>query len=105
VSDAAPLKVMTDQLGATAQVVDLAAKRLIDRYQQVAVEVQQLLESKWSGAAADACRAAWDEWSEGFRLTVMGLHDESTAPRLAPQQYSTTDSTASASMGSVAPAR
>ena len=86
-----PLRVSSGDLEAAAQFADDIAEHLADRYAQAADAVAALAGGGWKGAAAEACAAAWQEWSDGFRMVVMGLRDEVTAMQLAAGQYVSTD--------------
>jgi WXG100 family type VII secretion target len=85
------LRVVPADLAAAAQFADSVADQLVDRYSQTSEVVAALLDGGWKGSAADACAAAWQEWSDGFRLVVMGLRDEATAMQMAADQYVSTD--------------
>ena len=86
-----PLRVSSGDLVAAAQFADGVADQLADRYAQAAAAVAALTSGEWKGSAAEACAAAWQEWSDGFRMVVMGLRDEVTAMQLAASQYASTD--------------
>jgi WXG100 family type VII secretion target len=85
------LHVDTSALAAAGQFADRMADQLADRYSQLSAAVTTLLDSGWKGSSADACGDAWREWSDGFRLVVMGLRDEATAMQLAANQYASAD--------------
>ena len=84
------------ELCAAAQGADSTADELFERYHAVAGEVASLLDGSWKGVAADACRSAWEEWSDGFRLVLMGLRDEAEALRAAAGEYLAADGSGAA---------
>ncbi|KAA0099981.1 WXG100 family type VII secretion target [Mycolicibacterium sp. P1-18] len=85
------LRVTSERLTATASFADQVADELVNEYQRLADDVIELLDGRWTGAAADACRSAWEEWTEGFRLVVRGLHDEATAMEVSASKYDSAD--------------
>ena len=85
------LKVTADELQQHAVFADSVANQLIDRHMKLAGRMADLLSSGWTGAGAEACQAAWDEWNEGFRLMIQGLTDEAQALQLAADAYRKTD--------------
>lgn len=95
------LRVNTTNVVAVAQFADDTAGRLVDRYLQTSEEVAALLDGKWKGSAAEACSQAWQEWSDGFRLVVAGLRDESAALHAAAEQYVSTDDEGAAKIAEV----
>lgn len=88
------LRVTADELEQHAVFADSVANQLIDRHMKLAGRMADLLSSGWTGAGADACQAAWDEWNEGFRLMIQGLTDEAQALQLASTAYRNTDTDA-----------
>lgn len=95
------LRVDSTDVAAVAQFADDIASRLVDRYLQTSEEVSALLDGKWKGSAAEACSQAWQEWSDGFRLVVAGLRDESAALQEAAAQYVSTDADGAAKIAEV----
>lgn len=85
------LKVTPEELEQQAAFADAVANLLIDKHQKLSAQMVELLESRWKGAGADACHAAWSEWNKGFRLMINGLADEAQALRLAAGSYRSTD--------------
>ena len=86
------LRTSTAALMRVANKSEHAADELSDRYVALARSVASALDQeKWCGAAADACRQAWSEWSDGYRLVVMALRDEATALATAASAYHSTD--------------
>lgn len=97
---------MTDQLRVDAQEMMQAAEfadgiadTLIDRQQVLAGQMAELTDTCWQGSGADACGSAWQEWTDGFRRIIAGLHDESMALRLAASSYRNTDAHSSGTIG------
>lgn len=85
------LKVTPEELEQHAALADSVANLLIDKHQKLSGQMADLLESRWKGAGAQACQAAWNEWNKGFRLMINGLADEAQALRLAANSYRNTD--------------
>lgn len=82
-----------DALTTLAHKSEHAADQLADRYCSLSEAVAHILdEAQWRGEAATACRQAWIEWAEGYRLVVMGLRDEATALATAATAYRSADS-------------
>ncbi|WP_020099064.1 WXG100 family type VII secretion target [Mycobacterium sp. 360MFTsu5.1] len=94
------LRVNPADLTLTAQAADTTADEMFERYHAMAAEVVGLLDGRWKGAAADACRSAWDEWSDGFRLVLMGLRDEADVLRAGANEYTAADSRGAAGVSS-----
>jgi WXG100 family type VII secretion target len=92
------LHVDAPALTSAAQSADSAADRMLNRYQAVSAEVAHVLDGRWTGTAAEACRSAWDEWSEGLRMTVMALRDEAQALRSAATSYTSGDDDAASAI-------
>jgi WXG100 family type VII secretion target len=53
--------------------VHTAADRLRDDRDRVAREVDGLLDGGWSGAAASAYAAGWDDWKQAAERVLAGL--------------------------------
>lgn len=96
------LRVNPADLQTIAQAADATADELFERYHAAATEIASLLDDGWKGMAADACQSAWDEWSDGFRLTVMGLRDEAEALRVAAGEYEAADGSGAAEVSAAA---
>ncbi|MBF9349348.1 WXG100 family type VII secretion target [Mycobacteroides chelonae] len=68
--------VTPERLLEAAKFAQDTADGLIDRHQRVSQQVTALLDTGWTGQAADAYRKGWSEWDQGFRKVVTGLLHE-----------------------------
>lgn len=64
---------------------------LIDEHTALKRQVDDLLDARWTGVAADQFRAAWTQWCEGMTDVLSGLGLESAAIALTRAELDGTD--------------
>lgn len=64
---------------------------LVDEHAALKKQVDDLLDARWSGAAADQFRTAWTLWCEGMSDVLSGLGLESAAIALTRAELTGTD--------------
>lgn len=64
---------------------------LLDEHATLKSQVDDLLDVRWSGEAADQFRTAWAQWCEGMSAVLSGLGLESAAIALTRSELNGTD--------------
>ena len=71
---------------------------LTDEQKQLTTSMQSMLDGEWTGAAAEAFRAAFDDWSTGAAGVLEGLHSMSLLIEQAKRLLVATDDQVSSSV-------
>lgn len=82
------------QYAALQRASDLIAdirQGLVDEHAKVDVQVNDLLDGRWTGEAAAQLKEAWAQWCTGMREVLSGLSLESAAIAATKAELSGTD--------------
>lgn len=64
---------------------------IIEEHAALESQVEDLLDARWSGVAADQFRSAWTQWCQGMSEVLSGLGLESAAIALTRAELAGTD--------------
>lgn len=64
---------------------------LVEEHASLKTQVDDLLDARWTGEAADQFRTAWSQWCQGMSGVLSGLGLESAAIALTRAELTGTD--------------